>query len=319
MSSIGAQVKTSKDFNAALSSIHADYSAATPPQIDSITCKRKIAAMYDGNSGFRSLWNFGMHSEAVDQRIRRAIPAYDAYESDGFSEQLYCYTLQQVPLEAEQGRHILEVGCGQGGGLNFLSRLESRSRFTGLDLSQNAIRHANARFERPGQLTYVQGDAEQLPFDDGKFDVVINIESSHNYPDLRRFLHEVARVLKPGGYLSLVDVFTPERWMFMDRCKRELQGMLRWQQDSDILEDVRRAIRARMDPNSKFRLRRRQSLSLIPRLLFEPFEMFAFGSFLVDSKSGHVNKLYRWRTKNRKVAWGPHVIDSYRHLIARKV
>src|SRR5690348_3008472 len=104
MSSIGAQVKASKDFNAALSSIHADYSAATPQQIDSTTCKRNIAAMYDGNSGFRPLWNFGMRSEPVDQQIRRVIPDYDAYESDGFSEQLYGYTLQQVPVEGQHER-----------------------------------------------------------------------------------------------------------------------------------------------------------------------------------------------------------------------
>jgi ubiquinone/menaquinone biosynthesis C-methylase UbiE len=52
----------------------------------------------------------------------------------------------------------------------------------------------------------VQGDAENLPFDDESFDAVINIEASHLYPQLPRFLAEVARVLRPGGHFLYADL-----------------------------------------------------------------------------------------------------------------
>ena len=54
-------------------------------------------------------------------------------------------------------------------------------------------------------LSYVQADAENLPFDDASFDVVINVESSHCYPHIDRFLSEVRRVLAPGGCFGIVD------------------------------------------------------------------------------------------------------------------
>jgi ubiquinone/menaquinone biosynthesis C-methylase UbiE len=54
-------------------------------------------------------------------------------------------------------------------------------------------------------LDFIQGDAGNLPFADAAFDVVINVEASHCYPDFPRFLTEVARVLKPGGHFLYAD------------------------------------------------------------------------------------------------------------------
>ena len=50
------------------------------------------------------------------------------------------------------------------------------------------------------------GDAENLPFDDASFDVVTNLESSHTYPDIRAFLGQVRRVLRPGGWFLHTDL-----------------------------------------------------------------------------------------------------------------
>jgi ubiquinone/menaquinone biosynthesis C-methylase UbiE len=55
-------------------------------------------------------------------------------------------------------------------------------------------------------MDFVHGDAQSLPFADESFDVVINIEASHGYPDFPRFLAEVARVLRPGGRFLYADV-----------------------------------------------------------------------------------------------------------------
>jgi ubiquinone/menaquinone biosynthesis C-methylase UbiE len=125
-----------------------------------------------------------------------------ASDSDRFGLQLYAKVAGAVDLS---GKEVLEVGCGRGGGTAFVfDRLRPRS-VTGIDLAEKAIARCQAAYQRPG-LTFVAGDAENLPFPDGSFDVVLNVESSHCYPDVRRFLDEAYRVLRHRGLLLLADV-----------------------------------------------------------------------------------------------------------------
>jgi SAM-dependent methyltransferase len=103
------------------------------------------------------------------------------------------------------GKDVLEVGCGRGGGTAFVYDRDRPRSMTGLDLAHSAIARCRRQHVRPG-LTFVRGDAEALPFADASFDVVLNVESSHCYPDVPRFLVEVHRVLRPDGFLLLADV-----------------------------------------------------------------------------------------------------------------
>jgi SAM-dependent methyltransferase len=121
-----------------------------------------------------------------------------------------------------------------------------------MDLSSAAIKSANARLARPGRLSFICGDAEHLPFGNGEFDAIINVESSHNYPEFPKFVAEVGRVLRPGGYLSMVDVMTGHRWSLVDNCMRSAAGMS-LVESKDMSEDVRNSIRRRMAPNSLYR------------------------------------------------------------------
>ena len=54
-------------------------------------------------------------------------------------------------------------------------------------------------------VAFVQGDSEALPFPNGSFDVVINVESSHTYPHFDRFAAEVWRVLRTNGTFLITD------------------------------------------------------------------------------------------------------------------
>lgn len=99
---------------------------------------------------------------------------------------------------------VLEVGSGRGGGADYLAaRLEPQS-YHGIDLSDRAVRFSQEQHSRPG-LKFSQGNAEALDFPDQSFDAVINLESSHCYPRMSKFLEEVNRVLRPQGYLLLAD------------------------------------------------------------------------------------------------------------------
>ena len=115
--------------------------------------------------------------------------------------QLYHHVASQVDL---RGKSVLEVSCGHGGGASWITRTMQPASYTGLDLNPTGIRFCQQRHRVAG-LTFVQGDAQRLPFPDNTFDAVINVEASHCYPDLSGFLAEVARVLRPGGHFLYAD------------------------------------------------------------------------------------------------------------------
>jgi ubiquinone/menaquinone biosynthesis C-methylase UbiE len=103
------------------------------------------------------------------------------------------------------GKDVLEVGCGRGGGTVHVFESHAPRSMVGVDLTPEAITYCQERFARPG-LRFLVADAEDLPFPDGSFDVVLNVESCHCYPDVPRFLEAAHRVLRPGGLFLLADV-----------------------------------------------------------------------------------------------------------------
>jgi ubiquinone/menaquinone biosynthesis C-methylase UbiE len=103
---------------------------------------------------------------------------------------------------------LLEVGCGRGGGAAYVARALGPRRVVAVDLSPRAIALCRRRFHQPNLLFEV-GDAERLPFADGAFDAILNVESSHCYGRFDLFLREVRRVLRPGGHFLYAD-FRPE-------------------------------------------------------------------------------------------------------------
>ena len=83
------------------------------------------------------------------------------------------------------------------------AHVEARS-YTGLDYNPDGVAYCTEHHKLPG-LNFMHGNAEDLPFPDNSFDAVVNVEASHAYPTLSKFLSEVARVLKPGGNLLYAD------------------------------------------------------------------------------------------------------------------
>jgi len=116
--------------------------------------------------------------------------------------QLYEHVRGGVDL---RGLRVLEVSCGHGGGASYFARTYQPAEYVGLDLNPEAIRHCQARHQVAG-LRFQVGDAQKLPFPEASFDVVINVEASHCYPDFPGFVDEVARVLKPGGRFCHADL-----------------------------------------------------------------------------------------------------------------
>ena len=137
-------------------------------------------------------------------------------EPDRYSIQLYHRTATQVDLT---GKKVLEVSCGHGGAASYIMRYLHPAQYTGLDYNPAGIEYCKRKHKLPG-LDFVHGDAEDLPFPDGSFDAVINVEAAHLYPNYPRFLDEVARVLKPGGHFLYADL-------------RDRKDLAEWETDMD--------------------------------------------------------------------------------------
>ena len=76
--------------------------------------------------------------------------------------------------------------------------------YLGVDRNRKAIEFCRKSYSIE-ELSFDQGDAEALQFDDQSFDVIINVEASHCYGDMAQFVREVARLLRPGGYFLYAD------------------------------------------------------------------------------------------------------------------
>ena len=104
--------------------------------------------------------------------------------------------------------HVLDVACGRGASAVHLAQ-HFGCTITGIDCgAQNvAASEAVARESGIGRLvSFRQGDAEGLPFDDGAFDAVVSECSFCTFPDKATAAGEMARVLRPGGRLGLTDM-----------------------------------------------------------------------------------------------------------------
>ncbi len=123
-------------------------------------------------------------------------------ENNRYSIQLYHHIANSIGLE---GLDILEVGCGRGGGASYMARYSAPKSVKGIDLCRKSIDFCNEHYHVKG-LSFCHGNALSLPFADNSFNAAINIESSHRYSDMERFLGEVYRVLRPGGYFLFADL-----------------------------------------------------------------------------------------------------------------
>jgi ubiquinone/menaquinone biosynthesis C-methylase UbiE len=101
------------------------------------------------------------------------------------------------------GERVLDVACGTGN-----TALAARARgaeVTALDLTPEMLAVARRREAAEGLsgIDWREGDAENLPFEDASFDVVVSSCGLMFAPDQRRVAEEVARVTKPGGRVAI--------------------------------------------------------------------------------------------------------------------
>ena len=118
---------------------------------------------------------------------------------------------------------VLEIECGDGDATLFLAREFPAARVRGLDRSPELVHAATARvgLDPEGRVAFKAGRPGSRPFPDDHFDLVVQVDG-------RPRAAEIARVLRPGGYLLLA-------W---SRSAAGAGGLLRWRLRRSGIEPV---------------------------------------------------------------------------------
>ena len=109
-------------------------------------------------------------------------------------------------LDSLKPTKVLDVGCGIGGTTRYLAnKFGPSTTVTGITLSPNQVARATELAKERGlpNAQFQIMDALNLTFEDNTFDVVWACESGEHMPDKKRYVEEMARVLKPGGRIVI--------------------------------------------------------------------------------------------------------------------
>ena len=125
--------------------------------------------------------------------------------------------IREIILRVKKGAYILDVGCGGG---ELIIRLgKSGYRGIGIDNARGCVTYTQACIQKEGLRSIVgsrRADIIHLPFADGAFDAVTCGEVLEHLDNDARAVHEILRVLKPGGHCVVTVPADPSAWDEMD-------------------------------------------------------------------------------------------------------
>jgi SAM-dependent methyltransferase len=136
------------------------------------------------------------------------------------------YEILRKELQGVHEKQVLELATGSGSAVNFLP---NNNQYTGIDISPGLLKKSvksfrNAGFNKP---EFYVTSADDLPFGDGLFDVVLCILSLNFFSDIKKVFGEVKRVAAPGG-IFICSVPVPERNNVQSAIRGTLYSEAEW-------------------------------------------------------------------------------------------
>jgi demethylmenaquinone methyltransferase / 2-methoxy-6-polyprenyl-1,4-benzoquinol methylase len=159
-------------------------------------------------------------SQAVQRMFDRIAPRYDAANTALSVGQHRRWRKKLVRWsKARPGDDVLDVATGTGDlAFRFRERLGSRGRVIGIDFSKKMLAVARKKAVQSGAaVEFREGDALALPFRAGSFDIASIAFGIRNVDDPKKGLAEMARVVKPGGRVCVLEFGQPGgplRWPY---------------------------------------------------------------------------------------------------------
>ena len=143
-----------------------------------------------------------MHLSTIDQPQRASSPAGD-HAAVG-SRTLLTSELLCESVDLHAGERVLDVACGSGNAA--LAAARRFCRVVGVDDDPKLLQRAHGRAEAEGlEVTFLEGDAEDLPVPDGSFEVVLSADEAMVALGPGRTAGELLRVCRPGGRIGMVN------------------------------------------------------------------------------------------------------------------
>jgi ubiquinone/menaquinone biosynthesis C-methylase UbiE len=159
-------------------------------------------------------------NDAVRAQFDRRADAYAASAGHAHGDDLEIVAAYAAPA---RGMRALDIATGPG---NTAARIAADvAAVVAVDVAPAMAARAQRLFDERGlaNAVAVVAEAERLPFPDGSFDLVLCRIAPHHFADLHRAVHEVARVMAPGGRFVLEDSCSPDDPAlggFVDRVER---------------------------------------------------------------------------------------------------
>ncbi len=141
--------------------------------------------------------------DRTKQHFNETASDYDNSSDGKFVEPMYEVIVNEI--QKSPGGRILDVGCGNGNLFTLLP--DGKYELFGVDFSENMIAEAKRKCGK--KATFSLADAENLPFDDDTFDIIVCNASFHHYLHPDTVLKEMHRVLKDGGKVLIGDPYMP--------------------------------------------------------------------------------------------------------------
>lgn len=151
-------------------------------------------------------------------------------------------------LELKESDRVLDVACGSGN--LTIPAARTGATVTGVDIATNLLEQARERAESEGlKIQFDEGDAENLPYDDAAFDVVMTMYGAMFAPRPELVSSELVRVCKPGGRIAMAN-WTPSGFigqMFKVTGKHvppppTMPSPIKWGDEETVRERLREGI-----------------------------------------------------------------------------
>ncbi len=191
----------------------------------------RVVSRFGGN--WKRLFSGPERAQLTPELRARIRASFDESAGDeehfpsSIDPRIYHVKLIREHLGDLRGKRVLDVGCGKGRFARIYHEQEPAAEIWGLDISEEMLRSV------PEGIHTRQGSMTELPFESGFFDGAYATESLEHAVEIEKAVHEICRVVKPGGHIAIIDknaeqwgrLATPEweRWF----TRKELERLLK--------------------------------------------------------------------------------------------